>query len=73
VLHLARELTNGGATVLFSLHDLRVANSLDVIVVLHNGRLRAVGKPAEVLTPKLLAEVFGVQARTGTGLVFDLP
>ena len=73
VLHLARELTRSGSTVLFSLHDLRVANSLDVVVVLHNGRLRAVGKPTEVLTPDLLAEVFGVQARTGTGLVFELP
>jgi iron complex transport system ATP-binding protein len=73
VLQLAQQLTRAGTTVLFSLHDLRVAHCLDVIVVLHQGRLRAVGKPEEVLTPELLAEVFGVRARTGPGLVLELP
>ena len=73
VLALARELTGGGSTVMFSLHDLRVAHALDMVVVLHNGRLRAVGRPEEVLTPALLADVFGVRAHTGHGLTLELP
>ena len=74
VLVLARELTRDrGATVLISLHDLRVAHCLDAIVVLQAGRLRAAGSPADVLTPELLLDVFGVRARTAPGLVLELP
>ena len=73
VLALARELARGGATVLMSLHDLRVASLLDLVVVLHDGRLRAAGPPAEVLTPELFAEVFGVRARQAPGLSLELP
>jgi iron complex transport system ATP-binding protein len=73
VLMLGRELTRAGATLVFSLHDLRVAYCLDVVVVLHEGRLRAIGPPAEVLTPELLLEVFGVQAREERGLTLFLP
>ncbi|ACB76970.1 ABC transporter ATP-binding protein [Opitutus terrae] len=73
VLMLGRELANAGGTMLFSLHDLRVAHCLDVVVVLHEGRLRAAGKPEQVLTPELLREVFGVRARTAPGLSIELP
>jgi len=70
---LGRELTQAGTTLVFSLHDLRVAYCLDVVVVLHEGRLRAIGPPVEVLTPALLLEVFGVQAREEKGLTLFLP
>ncbi len=73
VLMLARELTRAGATVLMSLHDLRVASCLDLVAVLHDGRLRAVGKPDAVLTPDLFSQVFGVRARTAPGLLLELP
>lgn len=73
VLMLARELTHAGGTLLFSLHDLRVAHCLDIVVVLHEGRLRAAGRPQDVLTPELLREVFGVRARTVPGLSIELP
>lgn len=72
-LRLAAELARGGRTMLFSLHDLRVAHCLDVVIVLHEGRLRAIGPPAEVLTPDLLLNVFGVQSRTAPGLSLELP
>lgn len=72
VLTLAGELTRGGTTVVMSLHDLRVAHCLDVVAVLDGGRLRATGKPKDVLTPELLREVFGVRARTGEGLILEL-
>ncbi len=73
VLQLSRELTRAGAAMLISLHDLRVANCLDMVVVLQDGRLRAAGKPADVLTPALLADVFGVRARTAPSLILELP
>lgn len=72
-LKLAHELTRAGHTMLLSLHDLRLAHCLDAVVVLQSGRLRAFGSPAEVLTPALLHEVFGVRARTGSGLIIELP
>lgn len=73
VLMLAGELKKEGKTVVMSLHDLRVAHCLDVVVVLDGGRLRATGKPEVVLTPELLREVFGVRARTGETLILELP
>jgi iron complex transport system ATP-binding protein len=72
VLTLAHELKKTGATVLMSLHDLRVAHCLDLIAVLDGGRLRAVGKPRDVLTPELLRDVFGVKARMGETLILEL-
>ncbi|MEV8017503.1 ABC transporter ATP-binding protein [Streptomyces sp. NPDC086554] len=50
-------------TALVSLHDLNAAASVcDRLHVLHQGRVVASGPPREVLTPELLAEVFGVRA-----------
>lgn len=71
-LVLARELTKAGKTLVLSLHDLRVAHCLDEVVVLHERRLRATGRPEAVLTPELLREVFGVQARLEPGLTLFL-
>lgn len=71
-LMLGRELTRGGRTLVFSLHDLRLAHCLDLVVVLHAGLLRAVGPPEAVLTPELLREVFGVNARLEPGLTLFL-
>lgn len=73
VLMLANELKQGGATVVMSLHDLRAAHCLDLVVVLAGRRLRAVGRPQDVLTPELLRDVFGVRARTGETLILELP
>lgn len=73
VLMLGRELTQAGATLVFSLHDLRIAHCLDVVAVLDHGELRAFGPPVEVLTPSLLLDVFGVQVRTEPGLTLFLP
>lgn len=73
VLRLCRELAAKGATVLFSLHDLRLAHSLDEVVVMKEGCIRAAGNPREVLTPDILAEVFGVAGRMAPGLSLELP
>ncbi|AUG77919.1 ABC transporter ATP-binding protein [Kitasatospora sp. MMS16-BH015] len=51
------------ATTLVALHDLNAAAAVcDRLHVLRSGTLVASGKPREVLTPELLAEVFGVRA-----------
>jgi iron complex transport system ATP-binding protein len=71
-LKLASDLTRAGSTLLVSLHDLRQAQCFDVLIVLDRGRLRAMGRPDEVLTPALLGEVFGVRARTVPGLSLEL-
>ncbi|GAA2314369.1 ABC transporter ATP-binding protein [Streptomyces violaceusniger] len=54
-----------GVTTLAVLHDLDLAARLcDHLVVLHDGAVAAAGPVLEVLTPDLLADVFGVRAAT---------
>ncbi len=71
-LRLARELARDGKTLLFSLHDLRMALCLDVVAVLHQGRLHAFGPPEQALTPAVIEEVFGVRARVTPGMQLEL-
>lgn len=60
VLSLVRD---SGLTVLTALHDLNLAAAhCDLLYVLDHGALVAGGPPHEVLTPDLLAQVFGVRA-----------
>lgn len=73
VLVLARELAKTGTTVLFSLHDLRIAHCLDTVVMLKAGLLQAAGGPEEVLTPERLLDVFGVRVRKAEGISLELP
>lgn len=60
----AQRLAREGRVVVAVLHDLALAAQwADRMVVLHRGALHAFGAPAEVLTPPMLAEVYGVRAR----------
>lgn len=60
-LHLLRRT---GATVVAVLHDLNLAAAYcDRICVLDAGAVVAVGEPAQVLTERLIAEVYQVTAR----------
>ncbi|MEV8552867.1 ABC transporter ATP-binding protein [Streptomyces glaucescens] len=68
------------ATVLVALHDLNLAAYYcDRLYVLCDGKVTASGPPAEVLTPRLLADVYGVTSevtvhpRTGAPQVTFLP
>lgn len=64
LLALLRRRAASGATILLALHDLNLAaRSCDHLVVLEHGRRIAEGAPAAVLTPALLLDVYGVQAR----------
>lgn len=59
-----RRLAGEGRIVVAVLHDLALAAQwADRIVLMHGGHTHAEGHPAEVLTPALLAEVYGVEAR----------
>ncbi|POR52582.1 ABC transporter ATP-binding protein [Bosea psychrotolerans] len=61
VQRLARER---GMLVLISIHDLNQAlRFADRVMVLARSRLVALGAPREIVTPALLADVYGVRAR----------
>ncbi len=78
LLDLVRDLR---VTTIAALHDLNLAMSYcDRIVVVSDGRIVAAGQAADVLTPALVADVFGVTAHphvdptTGrTQLLFSTP
>lgn len=59
-----RRLAGEGRIVVAVLHDLALAAQwADRIVLMHGGHTHASGTPEQVLTPGLLAEVYGVDAR----------
>ena len=64
VLELVRDLHAAGRTVVMVLHDVnQAARYADHVVAMRAGRVVAAGPPADVLTPELLADVFGVRCR----------
>jgi iron complex transport system ATP-binding protein len=59
VLSLAAELARGGGAVLAVLHDLDLAAAYaDRVVLLHDGRVVAEGRPEEVLTASRIGDVY---------------
>jgi iron complex transport system ATP-binding protein len=78
VLDKAAALAREGVAVLAVLHDLNLALAYaDRLVVIHDGKVAADGAPAQVVTDRLLAQVFGVSLRLGVtppaGAPFLLP
>jgi iron complex transport system ATP-binding protein len=64
VLDLLCSLAAAGTTVVAALHDLTLAAAhADTVVVMSHGRVVASGPTAKTLTPKLVREVYGVEAR----------
>lgn len=60
IMALAKSL---GITVIASCHDLNLASAIcDKLLVLKGGSLVAHGSPKDVITPSMLAHVFGVRA-----------
>ena len=72
VLRLARQLAERGFALLVSLHDLRLAQRFDRVMVLDRGRLRGFGAPSEMLNAEVLQSVFGVRAERSMDLVLHL-
>jgi len=78
LLRVARDHAARGGGVIVVLHDLNWATACaDRILVLHQGALHTQGPPAAVLTPDLLATVFGLPGgrvhRHRTGKPYLLP
>jgi iron complex transport system ATP-binding protein len=78
VLREARRNAHAGLAVLAILHDLNLAAAYaDEIVLMARGRMRARGKPAEVLRDDLLSEAYGCAVRTNAtpanGVPFVIP
>ena len=72
VMELLRAQAARGA-VIAVLHDLTLAARFcDRLALLDRGRMAAEGKPAEVLTPETLAQVYAVTAAFGEGYVVPL-
>lgn len=75
-MEVFRALAAGGRAILVSLHDLGLAaRHCTRLLLMHQGRLVADGRPEEVLTEANLRAIFGVRARfeeTPDGPVFQL-
>ncbi|MGL4287682.1 MAG: heme ABC transporter ATP-binding protein [Phreatobacter sp.] len=68
LMEAASGLAEEGVAVIAVLHDLNLAATFaDRILVMHRGRAHAMGRPAEVITRGLVADIFGVD------LVSDAP
>lgn len=60
IFELLRELVGEGVTVVLITHNLNLAaRYADRLLLLHDGRARAEGRPAEVLREELLRTVYG--------------
>ena len=61
ILERLRSRAAAGAAVIVTSHDLAlIAGACDRLAVLHAGRLVSFAPPAEALSPRILAEVFGL-------------
>ena len=59
---LLRERADAGATVILALHDLSLAATIaDNVLLLDNGKLVMSGEVNEVMQPKHLTKVFGIE------------
>lgn len=69
VLDLLTDLNRArGTTIVMVLHDLNLAaRYADYLVAMHAGRLHATGAPADVLTERMVREVFGLESL----IIFD--
>ena len=77
VMATAADLAATGIAVVVVVHDLSLAGAwADRVALLADGRLRAIGTPAEVITAELVGEVYGlpveVQVRDGRPVVVPI-
>ena len=62
-LELLELVTSTDTTTLMALHDLNLAAAYcSEIVLLHRGQVHTAGTPSDVLTPGIIAEVYGVES-----------
>lgn len=74
VMRVARELAGEGRALLAVLHDLNLAaRYADRVAVMHEGRIRACGPPADVLTEPILEATYEHPLRVFTPEGSDVP
>lgn len=76
VMELFRDRAAAGLGILVVLHDLTLAARFcDRLIMLDQGRIAAAGPARAVLTPELLARVYGIVAEIGSrgGEIFVVP
>lgn len=61
VMEHLREMLSGNVTIVIASHDLNLlARYCDKVMILSKGKIVAMGTPEEVITPEMVAEVYGV-------------
>jgi len=74
VLAVLQRLAASGTTIVAALHDLTLAAAhADAVVVMSHGRVVASGQTAQTLTPELVREVYGIEARWMTNPLTGRP
>ena len=74
VLDLLQDLNDHGRTVVMVLHDLNQAcRYADHLVALRHGAIVTQGSPAQVITPELVHEVFGLRCQIVDDPVMGTP
>ncbi|WP_454815087.1 ABC transporter ATP-binding protein [Labrys neptuniae] len=64
IMRSIKDYAAGGRIVVAVLHDLALAAQwADDLIVMRQGKLHGAGPPDEILTPRMLADVYDVEAR----------
>nr|MDO8079758.1 ABC transporter ATP-binding protein [Candidatus Freyarchaeota archaeon] len=63
IMEMLRSLSEDGVTILAAMHELNLAvKYCDKLIVLDKGKVVACGKPEDIVTQKLIEDVYGVKA-----------
>ncbi|MBP6021336.1 MAG: ABC transporter ATP-binding protein [Candidatus Methanomethylophilaceae archaeon] len=77
VMEYLQSMARTDMTVMVAEHDISLmARYCDVCIIMKKGRIVTIGDPKEVITPKLIREVYEVDARVGLdedGEIYVLP
>ena len=61
VMEHLRDMLSGNVTIVIASHDLNLlAKYCDKVMILSRGKIVAMGTPEEVITPEIVADVYGV-------------
>ena len=78
IMELLRELASSGLIIIAAIHDLNLASQFcDRLILLHSGKIEAIGEPEAVITAENIRKTFGadvvVRRNEITGRIFVLP
>jgi len=70
IFNLAKQLvTEQGRTVIAVLHDINLASAYaDEMIFMKDGQIHSLGAPKEIMTAKVIEEIFSVKAKVGDDL-----